>query len=489
MRVHPGVASGPYRVDVLTRQVQWLPARRKKLDARGRRDDRGELGRDGDNLLEIIDDDQHRLFSEIRSQRLAGGCANADGLRDRRRNQRRIGDARKADEERAMRKRIGRFGRNLQGQPRLAASARTRQRQQASARFGERRRNGVHFALASDERSRLRGKTRRALACRSQRGEVGRQPRVQQLKQPLRLRQAFDVLAEIASGEFGAFGDERVCRMRKQDLSAMPRIADARRPVHADAYVVVGDRHRFGRVQSHPYAHGSRVAPRVVGQRDLCVEAARSACCALRKRRTSNRRRHRNRARVSGKRVAQQRAMLFEHSAVTFAPSSARCWVEPSMSVNRKVTVPVGRMDAIRTSACVRAGRRRKRRSVRHAAARIKAVPPAGTTAQRCYLPRLRRRTTPGDTDIERTRKFLDRLGPGLVTGAADDDPSGIATYSQAGAQFGLAPAVERVPDHAADGRHPGCQRADRPGNGRRYRAQPARHYPRPLCGSSCRCC
>jgi Mn2+/Fe2+ NRAMP family transporter len=27
-------------------------------------------------------------------------------------------------------------------------------------------------------------------------------------------------------------------------------------------------------------------------------------------------------------------------------------------------------------------------------------------------------------------------LGPGLVTGAADDDPSGIATYSQAGAQF-----------------------------------------------------
>src|SRR6202035_2181873 len=30
-------------------------------------------------------------------------------------------------------------------------------------------------------------------------------------------------------------------------------------------------------------------------------------------------------------------------------------------------------------------------------------------------------------------------LGPGLVTGAADDDPSGIATYSQGGAQFGYA--------------------------------------------------
>lgn len=32
---------------------------------------------------------------------------------------------------------------------------------------------------------------------------------------------------------------------------------------------------------------------------------------------------------------------------------------------------------------------------------------------------------------------ILRLLGPGLVTGAADDDPSGIATYSQAGAQFG----------------------------------------------------
>src|SRR6185436_13450101 len=30
-------------------------------------------------------------------------------------------------------------------------------------------------------------------------------------------------------------------------------------------------------------------------------------------------------------------------------------------------------------------------------------------------------------------------IGPGLITGAADDDPSGIATYSQAGAQFGFS--------------------------------------------------
>jgi NRAMP (natural resistance-associated macrophage protein)-like metal ion transporter len=36
-------------------------------------------------------------------------------------------------------------------------------------------------------------------------------------------------------------------------------------------------------------------------------------------------------------------------------------------------------------------------------------------------------------------RRTANTLGPGLITGAADDDPSGIATYSQAGAQFGFS--------------------------------------------------
>ena len=44
------------------------------------------------------------------------------------------------------------------------------------------------------------------------------------------------------------------------------------------------------------------------------------------------------------------------------------------------------------------------------------------------------RKTKPG-----KLLRFWKLLGPGLVTGASDDDPSGIATYSQAGATFGLA--------------------------------------------------
>lgn len=37
-------------------------------------------------------------------------------------------------------------------------------------------------------------------------------------------------------------------------------------------------------------------------------------------------------------------------------------------------------------------------------------------------------------------RRFFSNLGPGLITGAADDDPSGISTYSVAGASFGYLP-------------------------------------------------
>lgn len=39
---------------------------------------------------------------------------------------------------------------------------------------------------------------------------------------------------------------------------------------------------------------------------------------------------------------------------------------------------------------------------------------------------------------IKIARTYLGKLGPGLVTGAADDDPSGIATYSQTGAKYGF---------------------------------------------------
>jgi NRAMP (natural resistance-associated macrophage protein)-like metal ion transporter len=59
---------------------------------------------------------------------------------------------------------------------------------------------------------------------------------------------------------------------------------------------------------------------------------------------------------------------------------------------------------------------------------KIPSVPPAGGTAS-LEAPRL-----PG-----KFRRFLKILGPGLITGASDDDPSGIGTYAIAGASFGFS--------------------------------------------------
>ncbi|MCG5076536.1 NRAMP family divalent metal transporter [Paraburkholderia tagetis] len=44
---------------------------------------------------------------------------------------------------------------------------------------------------------------------------------------------------------------------------------------------------------------------------------------------------------------------------------------------------------------------------------------------------------TPPSVPVRKASPWLEKLGPGVITGAADDDPSGIATYSQAGAAFG----------------------------------------------------
>ena len=44
----------------------------------------------------------------------------------------------------------------------------------------------------------------------------------------------------------------------------------------------------------------------------------------------------------------------------------------------------------------------------------------------------------PTGGSYKKAKDYWHMLGPGLTTGASDDDPSGIATYSQAGAQFGF---------------------------------------------------
>lgn len=76
---------------------------------------------------------------------------------------------------------------------------------------------------------------------------------------------------------------------------------------------------------------------------------------------------------------------------------------------------------------------KRKRFTVRDAAeAPALALDRAVTTGDK-----LSKRLRSGKV-VTRSRDYWQGLGPGLTTGASDDDPSGIATYSQAGAQYGF---------------------------------------------------
>jgi len=88
---------------------------------------------------------------------------------------------------------------------------------------------------------------------------------------------------------------------------------------------------------------------------------------------------------------------------------------------------------------------------------------------------------SPDTTIGSRASGFLHTLGPGLITGASDDDPSGIGTYSQAGAQLGFGiswtmlfsyPLMVGIQEISA--------RLGRT-TGRGIGGNICRHYPRPL--------
>ena len=83
-------------------------------------------------------------------------------------------------------------------------------------------------------------------------------------------------------------------------------------------------------------------------------------------------------------------------------------------------------------------------------------------------------------------QRFFAELGPGLITGAADDDPSGIATYSVTRRAVRLRPAVDRSVLFAPHGG--GADDVLAPGHGRRARfgARGAQQYSRWVLWGAC---
>jgi NRAMP (natural resistance-associated macrophage protein)-like metal ion transporter len=78
--------------------------------------------------------------------------------------------------------------------------------------------------------------------------------------------------------------------------------------------------------------------------------------------------------------------------------------------------------------ANARSGRDASRRDDRHAGGRIPRLEPPTESLETILA-----------TETKPLKRFFKLLGPGLITGASDDDPSGIGTYAQAGAALGMS--------------------------------------------------
>src|SRR5256885_11271510 len=66
------------------------------------------------------------------------------------------------------------------------------------------------------------------------------------------------------------------------------------------------------------------------------------------------------------------------------------------------------------------------------------AEAPAAALGRAVLVTQIVRDASENNPVVKKTRDYWLMLGPGLTTGASDDDPSGIATYSQTGAQYGF---------------------------------------------------
>ena len=214
----------------------------------------------------------------------------------------------------------------------------------------------------------------------------------------------------------------------------------------------------------------------MIGQRDLRVERR-----AQRLLRAAERDEHRIAGAseivpcVSGACVAQQRAMLFEHRAVTVG-------AELGQLLRRTLDVGEQEGDGARGShGCapdecgVRAGRRRRMRSVKHAGRESRPFRRPEPQRGRCY--------TPAPAGGARRAAFHGQARPAIPRSPRPRPHHRRGRRRPERHRDVLAgrravrprDAVERVPDHAADGRHPGRQRAHRPRHRPRHRAQPAR--------------
>ena len=184
------------------------------------------------------------------------------------------------------------------------------------------------------------------LGRRLQRRELARAAVDRQLVDVLVLDVLQVRLAEVVDAD--ALGqlvpEQRARRLRDEDLAAVARRADARRAHDVEPDVALVADRRLAGVQPHPHAH-------VLALRPL---SSRSARCAATAASTAERARANEKKNASpcvsisvpscSPKVSRMIRRCAETTSPYASPSSCSSRVEPSMSVNTNVTVPLGRL-------------------------------------------------------------------------------------------------------------------------------------------------
>jgi hypothetical protein len=249
-----GIAKRKHRVVDFAPDAQQLATRHEQSQVRTPFDERGELRRGIDHLLEVVEEQQELPLADV----LQEPVLRPERLRDLVRDQYRVAERRQADPEDARLELRNERGGGLDREPSLARAARSGQRQQPGAVLKQRR-DLRDLRLPADERA---GRPREIrVRDRLERREVA----VPELVQRDGLVEVLQpVLAELA--ELAA----RCVRRRRcgdDHLPAVARGADPGRAVDVDSYVALAGDMRIAGVNSDadadraarkPCARGSR---------------------------------------------------------------------------------------------------------------------------------------------------------------------------------------------------------------------------------------
>ena len=254
------------------------------------------------------------------------------------------GDTRRGEAERHAPDRLAALrvehGERVRDQPhrlRRRRAAREHHARRRGSGDHEQRRRGQDEARATAPAARQRARRREAIV----------EPGADDVVQPQGLVDVFQAVnAEVAKRHAGrqVVGDECARSFRHQDLAAVSRCADPSGSMHADAHVAVAARPSahccaIPSARALEPARAKRALPALAGPRRQPTPRARGREGA--EQRVALRIDHP--AAVRGNAARSSQACSDNTVSYSSRPSRLSSSVEPSMSVNRKVTVPLGR--------------------------------------------------------------------------------------------------------------------------------------------------